>query len=111
VERPIAPKPAITHYTPSRLGEVAEGGRVSEVVCRLQTGRTHQIRVHMASLGHPLIADLLYGGKVMAGALRQMLHARTLHFEDPGDPSPLIFSATVPADMSGVQKAIQWQTS
>jgi 23S rRNA pseudouridine1911/1915/1917 synthase len=109
VERPMMPKPAMTHYVPLRRGEMIEGGRVTEVVCRLQTGRTHQIRVHMASLGHPLLADLLYGGKVTAGAVRQMLHARTLHFDDPGDAGPLVFSAAVPVDMSLVLEAIQWK--
>lgn len=108
VDRPVAPKPAITHYTPSRRGEIFGGGRVTEVVCRLQTGRTHQIRVHMASLGHPLLADLLYGGKTLAGAARQMLHARVLHFDDPGDSGRLVFSAAVPMDMAGVLEAIEW---
>src|SRR5690606_22473893 len=49
VDRPIAPKPAVTHYAPARRG-TAGGGPVTEVVCRLETGRTHQIRVHLASL-------------------------------------------------------------
>jgi len=109
VDRPLAPKPALTHYAPSRRGEAIEGGRVTEVVCRLQTGRTHQIRVHMASLGHPLLADLLYGGKVMAGAARQMLHASALHFDDPGDTRQRVFSAVVPVDMARVLEAIQWK--
>lgn len=108
VERPVAPKPAVTHYFPSRRGEVDPGGRVCEVVCRLETGRTHQIRVHMASLGHPLLADVLYGGKTVAGAGRQMLHARALHFEDPGGRGEVRFSAVVPADMAQVQENIVW---
>ena len=108
VERPVAPKPAVTHYFPSRRGEVDPGGRVCEVVCRLETGRTHQIRVHMASLGHPLLADVLYGGKTVAGAGRQMLHARALHFEDPGGRGEVRFSAAVPADMAQVQENIVW---
>ncbi|WP_447918514.1 RluA family pseudouridine synthase [Achromobacter aegrifaciens] len=108
VERPVAPKPAITHYAPARRGEAAPGGRVTEVVCRLETGRTHQIRVHMASLGHPLLADTLYGGKNIAGAQRQMLHARALHFEDPGGRGEVEFAAAVPPDMSLVQEEIAW---
>ncbi|MDH0094785.1 RluA family pseudouridine synthase [Achromobacter mucicolens] len=108
VERPVAPKPAITHYTPARRGSVDPGGRVTEVVCRLETGRTHQIRVHLASLGHPLLADTIYGGKNIAGAARQMLHARALHFDDPGGKGDVQFAAPVPADMAQVQENIAW---
>ncbi|CAB3857956.1 MAG: RluA family pseudouridine synthase [Achromobacter pulmonis] len=108
VERPVAPKPAVTHYAPARRGAVEPGGRVSEVVCRLETGRTHQIRVHLASLGHPLLADTLYGGRNMAGAQRQMLHARALHFDDPGGRGEVEFAAPLPADMTQVQEAIAW---
>lgn len=108
VERPVAPKPAVTHYAPARRGEVEPGGRVSEVVCRLETGRTHQIRVHLASLGHPLLADTLYGGRNIAGAQRQMLHARALHFDDPGGRGEVQFAAPVPADMIQAQEAIAW---
>jgi 23S rRNA pseudouridine1911/1915/1917 synthase len=50
---------------------------------KLHTGRTHQIRVHMASLGHPLLADALYGGTPLAGMERQALHAYRLGFEHP----------------------------
>ncbi|CFO11063.1 ribosomal large subunit pseudouridine synthase D [Bordetella pertussis] len=81
---------------------------MSEVLCRLETGRTHQIRVHLASLGHPLLADTLYGGKPLAGATRQMLHARALHFDDPGGAGEVSFEAGVPADMSDVQEALAW---
>lgn len=108
VERPVAPKPAITNYSPFRRGLVDPGGRVTEVVCRLETGRTHQIRVHMASLGHPLLADTIYGGKNIAGAQRQMLHARALHFDDPGGSGEVQFAAAVPADMIQVQESIGW---
>ena len=108
VERPVAPKPAITNYAPSRRGMADPGGRVTEVVCRLETGRTHQIRVHMASLGHPLLADTIYGGKPIAGAQRQMLHARALHFDDPGGAGEVQFAAAVPADMAQVQESIAW---
>lgn len=107
VDRPIAPKHAVTHYTPVARG-LAEGARVSRVVCRLETGRTHQIRVHLASLGHPLLGDTLYGGKALAGATRQMLHARALRFDDPAGSGPLSFEAPVPADMATVCQAIAW---
>ncbi|MFD4837934.1 RluA family pseudouridine synthase [Achromobacter sp. NPDC058515] len=108
VERPVAPKPAVTNYAPARRGMADPGGRVTEVVCRLETGRTHQIRVHMASLGHPLLADTIYGGKNIAGAQRQMLHARALHFDDPGGSGEVQFAAAAPADMIQVQENIAW---
>ncbi|MVW71806.1 RluA family pseudouridine synthase [Bordetella sp. 15P40C-2] len=110
VERPIAPKPAVTHYFPHRRGSAPEGGPVTEVVCRLETGRTHQIRVHMASLGHPLLADTIYGGREVAQASRQMLHARALHFDDPGGRGEIRLQAHPPADMCHTQEAIQWNT-
>lgn len=107
VDRPIAPKHAVTHYEPQRRG-TADDVQLTQVVCRLETGRTHQIRVHLASLGHPLLGDTLYGGRAQAGALRQMLHARALHFDDPGGTGELAFSAPVPADMDTVVEAIEW---
>lgn len=107
VERPIAPKPAVTHYRPERrAGEGAT--RVTAVACRLETGRTHQIRVHLASLGHPLVADTLYGGRPLYGAVRQMLHARALHFDDPQGGGEVAFTAPLPADMNGVTEAVPW---
>lgn len=109
VERPIAPKPALTHYQPLATGNDAEGQLVTQLRCRLETGRTHQIRVHMASLRHPLVGDVLYGGRLIAGAKRQMLHAATLGFADPGGSGNLCFHADPPADFLEVQQAIQWQ--
>lgn len=108
VERPVAPKPAVTHYAPVRHG-VLEGVRVTEMVCRLETGRTHQIRVHMASLGHPLVGDALYGGKRPGEVSRQMLHARALRFDDPRDGAPRAFEAAVPGDMQAIMAAIDWR--
>ncbi|WP_144638877.1 RluA family pseudouridine synthase [Bordetella genomosp. 13] len=110
VERPVAPKPAITHYRAERQGATADARPVSQVICRLETGRTHQIRVHLASLGHPLLADVLYGGQALAGARRQMLHARALRFDDPGGAGLVEFQSALPADMTAVQDAIQWTT-
>jgi 23S rRNA pseudouridine1911/1915/1917 synthase len=107
VERPIAPKHAVTHYTPEGKG-LADGARVSRVACRLETGRTHQIRVHLASVGHPLLGDALYGGKPLAGAARQMLHARALRFDDPAGGGLVAFEALLPADMVAATLAIAW---
>ncbi|WP_189609308.1 RluA family pseudouridine synthase [Pigmentiphaga litoralis] len=108
VDRPIAPKPAITHYQATRQGLLGEKTVVSQLVCKLETGRTHQIRVHMASLGLPLLADALYGGKVVVPAARQMLHARELQFDDPVSGKLVQFSSPIASDMQAVMDAIDW---
>ena len=110
VERPIAAKPALTHYSPLRSGSDTEGNRVTEIVCRLETGRTHQIRVHLASLRHPLLGDTLYGGKAIAGAQRQMLHARALAFQDPGGKGLVSFELAPPADFLAVEEQLEWKS-
>lgn len=103
-------KTAITHYTTLEVfGEAA-----SLVTCQLETGRTHQIRVHMAHLGHPLLGDPLYGGapkplKGFAGIVipaRQMLHAAELGFVHPVTGESLHFEAEMPGDMAGVVAAL-----
>ncbi|GAA4337865.1 RluA family pseudouridine synthase [Pigmentiphaga soli] len=109
VDRPTAAKPAITHYQAVRRGTLGAAMPVTEIHCRLETGRTHQIRVHLASIGHPLLADTLYGGKLVAPAARQMLHARRLRFDDPATGEPVVFTAEPPADMQAVIDAIDWQ--
>ena len=105
-------KPAITHY------KVLERFRyVTLVSCRLETGRTHQIRVHMKYLGHPLFNDERYGGdRILKGTTfskyrqfvenafkllpRQALHARTLGFIHPDTGEQLFFQAEIPPDMA-----------
>lgn len=67
--------------------------------CRLHTGRTHQIRVHMASLQHPLVGDGLYGGAPLGALQRQALHAERLAFVHPATGQALQFHAEVPQDM------------
>ncbi|OVZ60846.1 RNA pseudouridine synthase [Pigmentiphaga sp. NML080357] len=109
VERPIAAKPAVTHFEPLRRGSARTGMPVTEVECRLETGRTHQIRVHLSSMGHPLLADTLYGGKMVEPAARQMLHAARLQFDDPADGAPRVFHAPPPDDMRAVAEAIEWE--
>ena len=108
VERPNAPKAAVTHYSLLRCGEYQDSN-ISEVSCRLETGRTHQIRVHLASLGHPLLGDTQYGGRVLGDAHRQMLHARRLRFDDPSTDTEVSFVAPVPEDMRQVLEGIQWK--
>lgn len=107
-DRPIAPRAAITRYAVQRSGRCAEGA-VSEVLCRLETGRTHQIRVHMARLHHPLLGDVLYGGRLIAGVQRQMLHARALGFEDPASGQWQAFMADLPDDYRQVLNHIDWE--
>ena len=79
---------------------VAQGSAQGTLVrCTLDTGRTHQIRVHMASIGFPLLGDLLYGGLPGAGMQRQALHACRLAFTHPVTGAGLVFHAPLPQDI------------
>ena len=81
--------------------ELLEGNaEFSFVRCSLHTGRTHQIRVHMAHLGHPLVADVLYGGHPAGGMQRQALHAFRLAFMHPMSGRAMEFRAPLPPDMA-----------
>ena len=104
-------KPATTRYrVEQRFGDHA-----ALIECRLLTGRTHQIRVHLAHRGHPLIGDPVYGtrpgravaslspaGAAIAGFPRQALHARLLGFTHPATGEKLSFESPLPADMAGL---------
>jgi 23S rRNA pseudouridine1911/1915/1917 synthase len=70
------------------------------VRCTLHTGRTHQIRVHMASIAHPLVADVIYGGHTTVDLQRQALHAFRLAFKHPVTHQPLVFAAALPPDLT-----------
>lgn len=85
-------KAAVTHW---KL--MAEYRGYSHIQCRLETGRTHQIRVHMASIGHPLLGDGLYGAKCPDKGLEgQCLHARRLHLIHPVTGEELRFESALP---------------
>lgn len=86
-------KRAVTHY---RVLERFSG--YTYIECRLETGRTHQIRVHMASLGHPLLGDEVYGPRKCPFSLQgQVLHAMVLGFVHPTSGEYMEFSAALPA--------------
>jgi len=78
---------------------LATDGRLSLVRCSLHTGRTHQIRVHMAFIGHPLVGDALYGGAPAADMRRQALHAFSLALTHPVTGVPMCWSAPLPLDL------------
>ena len=93
-------RPARTAYEVERTWPVPG---VALVRCRLETGRTHQIRVHLAAIGHPIVGDGRYGG-VRAGldVARLMLHAPHLAFTHPRTGQRVAFDSAVPPDMAGV---------
>lgn len=105
----IAPRSARTHYEVIEQGLFDRGLAVTAVQCRLETGRTHQIRVHLSSQGHPLLGDDIYGGKPLGGATRQMLHARALAFDDPTTNKLVSFAIDPPVDFTAVYEQVQWK--
>jgi 23S rRNA pseudouridine1911/1915/1917 synthase len=80
---------------------------ISAVECTLHTGRTHQIRVHMASRKHPLVADAVYGGVPALGLTRQALHAYRLAFSHPITAQELQFESPLPADLAQAWALLQ----
>ena len=102
-------KRAVTHW--KRLNVLRDAALVE---CRLETGRTHQVRVHMASIGHPLVGDPVYGrsGKTHGKTLkelqfqRQALHATELGFTHPVTKHRLSFSSPMPPDMQELFNAL-----
>jgi 23S rRNA pseudouridine1911/1915/1917 synthase len=113
-------KHAVTHYR-----VIEELGYISLIECRLETGRTHQIRVHLSHIGHPLFNDEEYGGnRILRGTTfskyhqfvrncfnilpRQALHAKSLGFTHPADKKWMHFDSELPGDMS--QLIEKWRT-
>lgn len=114
---------ALTHYAvQEKYGSRADGTALAGLLeCRLETGRTHQIRVHMAHIGHPLIGDNSYGRshrtkanrlpeparQVVADFPRQALHARTLRLRHPASGALMEFEAPYPADFAELLGALR----
>jgi 23S rRNA pseudouridine1911/1915/1917 synthase len=95
---PLA-KPAITHYTRVATG-VLEGKPVALLRCQLETGRTHQIRVHLQSVGFPLVGDTVYGKQHLAAVFsRQALHAVNLQLRHPASQQSAEWFAPLPGDL------------
>jgi 23S rRNA pseudouridine1911/1915/1917 synthase len=108
---------AVTHYQVERAFGPAAKPLAARVLCRLQTGRTHQIRVHLASKGAPCLGDPFYGSgppaapvraaMAEAGLARQALHAAVLGFRHPVTGEDLRFESPLPADMARLESFLQ----
>jgi 23S rRNA pseudouridine1911/1915/1917 synthase len=119
VSRSASAREAITHY--GLLETLGRPPVASLIRCRLETGRTHQIRVHMAHAGHPLLGDQVYGSGFRSSAMklsaaskaalkalnRQALHAATLGFDHPVSGKPMRFESPAPADIVTLLEALR----
>ncbi|MBL8029743.1 MAG: RluA family pseudouridine synthase [Candidatus Doudnabacteria bacterium] len=111
VKNTIEPKEALTEY---RVLEYLEGSGLDQytlLLVKLHTGRTHQIRVHMKAIGHPLMGDSLYGGKraQIPGLFRQFLHARKIEVKLP-DGTWIEAESSIPADLKNVLSKLDSKT-
>lgn len=95
-------KPAVTHFQVLERFE-----NITLVCCRLETGRTHQIRVHLAYRGYPVVGDTVYAKRKHHFSIRgQALHAKELHLIHPGTGRQMQFFAPLPADMVAILRAL-----
>ena len=98
-------RPSVTHYQAQQFLFNPHGARepYTLIEARPKTGRTHQIRVHLAHIGHPVVGDRLYGGRRRRGIAcpRQFLHACRLGFHRPSDGAWVVFESALPADLEG----------
>lgn len=97
---------AVTHFA---VTEALRRESLLEV--KLETGRTHQIRVHLEAIGHPLLGDTTYGGPTRYGLERQFLHSSRLGFVHPRTGEELEFTADLPADLAGALEAAREASS
>ena len=99
VDRRGGGREAVTHWT-----VLARYPGYSHIQCRLETGRTHQIRVHMAAMGHPVLGDPVYGGvrKGFSQLTGQCLHARRLSFAHPRTGKRMEVSCALPESFQSV---------
>ncbi len=115
-------RPAVTHWEVLERYAGADGKPVASLIdCRLETGRTHQIRVHLAAIGHPLLGDAVYGGgfKTKAALLppeaqaalaalgRQALHAYLLGLDHPSSGKHFVFRSGLPPDLDNLRRALR----
>ena len=107
VDRPVGGRRAVTHV------EVRErfGDRATSLACRLETGRTHQIRIHMAELGTPVIGDARYGRPFSPAPPRMALHATRLGLAHPRTGAPLSFDSPWPPDLAAWLSETMWRNT
>jgi 23S rRNA pseudouridine955/2504/2580 synthase len=107
-----AGKHAITHYRTIKGLQKRGIAQFSWLELSPETGRTHQLRVHMTHIGHPILGDGKYGGQLATAASRQLhLHARSITFPDPATGTPLTFMAPPPPHIEATLKAykVNWE--
>jgi 23S rRNA pseudouridine1911/1915/1917 synthase len=101
-------RPSRTHYRV--LARYTAPEEATFVACRLETGRTHQVRVHMGAIGHPVVGDTRYGdtrSSLSAGSGRPFLHAAELAFDHPATGARCRFESALPADLEAVLASLR----